>query len=253
LRLDFKNDSLPVVVSTNSKAHTCQEIDNKSNRIPLEIKLKVEEYIDLGLTPSIVHDKLINMGMNLTLKQTQNLAKRHKEKKFGRNFQDFGEMENFLMQHENVPTDDLQAFVPSRQINVPNFLFVITSKTLLQNLKFANTHCLCDGTYKVMNEKYPVLVVGVTDKSRQFHPIAIAVSSNERCQEYAFLFSSLRETAESVLQCTFEPEKLVSDAADAIRNGYLEAFPVKSIDDSLTCYYHVRDAVLKKVSFLKIQ
>jgi hypothetical protein len=159
-------------------------------------------------------------------------------------------MEEFLNLHADVPEDDLNAFVLARKIIVPEFLFIISSKKLLENIKYVESHWVSDGTYKLIHEKYPVLVMGTTDRSKQFHTFAVAVSSNERTQEFDFMFSSLQEQAESLFGVDFHPKKLVSDASDAIRNGFLTAYPEREIDDTATCYFHMRQAVTKKVSIL---
>jgi hypothetical protein len=86
-------------------------------------------------------------------------------------------------------------------------------------------HLLADATYKLTNEGYPVLTCGVTDKQRVFHPFGIALSFNEKSEDFAFLFGSIKE-ASRTLGIDFEPTILIADSAPAITNGFKEVFPL---------------------------
>ena len=46
----------------------------------------------------------------------------------------------------------------------------------------------CDGTYKIVRNRFPVIVFGRSDVSGQFHPIAIALTSRETADDYEYFF-----------------------------------------------------------------
>ena len=50
-----------------------------------------------------------------------------------------------------------------------------------------------DATYKLIWQGNPVLIIGITDTKNQFHPILIAVCSNETHNDYHFIFSALNK------------------------------------------------------------
>jgi hypothetical protein len=55
-----------------------------------------------------------------------------------------------------------------------------------------------DATYKLSQVGYLVVVVGVSDRSRQFHLVAVFVVSQETQEQYTELLSSLRRVYELV-------------------------------------------------------
>jgi hypothetical protein len=43
---------------------------------------------------------------------------------------------------------------------------------------------LADATYKLVVEGFPILTIGTTDKSRQFHPFGYAMVYRERQEDF---------------------------------------------------------------------
>ena len=55
---------------------------------------------------------------------------------------------------------------------------------------------LADATYKLVVEGFPILTIGTTDKSRQFHPFGYAMVYRERQEDFEFLFRAVKKAAE---------------------------------------------------------
>ena len=50
---------------------------------------------------------------------------------------------------------------------------------------FQNAHTMSDATYKIVYEGYPVLTIGTTDKSKQFHPFGLAITYEEQTEDFS--------------------------------------------------------------------
>mgnify|MGYP002790673476 FL=1 len=52
-------------------------------------------------------------------------------------------------------------------------------------------HIHADATYKLTWQGFPILVCGTTDSNRKFHPFGITVCTNEKTEDFKFMFRSL--------------------------------------------------------------
>ena len=106
---------------------------------------------------------------------------------------------------------------------------------------------LADATYKLVVEGFPILTVGTTDKTRQFYPFGYAMVFRERCEDFQFLFNSVKKAAEQITSAEYKPNVLIADNAPAIENGFISSFgndglkrincwahAIRNIDDELT-------------------
>lgn len=117
-----------------------------------------------------------------------------------------------------------------------SFGFVLSTKRLLQNAVNQINVC-ADGTYKIVWQNFPMIIVGFVDRQNHFHVIAVCLVSNERTSEYRFVFTTIKKAIEKHTNTVFEPDVLISDAAPAIRNGFYETF--ESASQNVICYVHV--------------
>lgn len=97
-----------------------------------------------------------------------------------------------------------------------------------------------------MWQGYPVLLVGLTDSNRKFHPFGVCVATRERAEDFAFLFNSIKTAVKDLFDVDMDPKVLVCDAAKSIHNGFTAVFPSHA-DDIGMCWSHVRRAVVKKL------
>lgn len=117
-----------------------------------------------------------------------------------------------------------------------SFAFVVSTMRLLENAKDRKNIC-ADGTYKIVWEGFPLVVVGTIDRIKRFHMIGMCLTSNERESEYEFVFKTLSKAVKKYLHADFEPEVLISDAAIPIRNAFYKAFP--SAKHNVICWAHL--------------
>jgi MULE transposase domain len=106
---------------------------------------------------------------------------------------------------------------------------------------------LCDATYKLIWQGFPVLVLGTVDKTRQFQHIAISVTSNEQAADFQFLFQSIKLGVSEILNDQMNPKYVIADAAQAISNGFLACFENARV---IMCWAHAKkniDAKTKKL------
>ena len=155
------------------------------------------------------------------------------------------------------PDDDDKAFVADFSIDYGDedelenecddkkFRIFFTTKRLMKTaLKSNKIHA--DATYKLTWEGVPVLISGTTDLDRHFHPFGISVCSNERTEDFKFIFKALANSLEKLnLSENLQINTLISDASYAIRNGFTNVFG----DDTMLimCWAHVRRNVVKNL------
>ncbi len=85
----------------------------------------------------------------------------------------------------------------------------------------------------------------MTDKEKVFHPFGIALSFNEKAEDFKFVFESIKQAA-SVFGIQYEPTILIADSATAITKGFEEVF---ELTHRGICWAHATrgiDALLPK-------
>lgn len=107
-----------------------------------------------------------------------------------------------------------------------------------------NVYNQADATYKVNFDGYPVFLSGNSDFDRHFNPLCAAICSNEKCDDFAFVFRELKKFVKEIYREEYRPEVLVSDAADAIYNGCVAVFGGIC---RVVCWAHVFRALEKKL------
>ena len=90
-----------------------------------------------------------------------------------------------------------ELFVLDHSINKDNFIFIFSSILLLQQIdthqKLGYTQNLSiDATYKLISCKFPLVIMGIEDSSRYFHPICFAIVSTENINKYIFILSTVK-------------------------------------------------------------
>ena len=95
-----------------------------------------------------------------------------------------------------------------------------------------------------------MLVVGTTDKARQFHPFGIGVTSSETHVDFQFIFHSIAKVVLLLSNQDYKPEVLMADAASSITNGFCDAYGYNQMANNfvrIMCWAHVNINLDKKV------
>jgi hypothetical protein len=74
---------------------------------------------------------------------------------------------------------------------------------------------------------FPVLIIGTTDLDRHFHSFGMGVCSNEKKRDFIFLFRALQEGVHKLSLEEINPDVLIADGADSIRNEFEHVFGEK--------------------------
>ena len=125
-------------------------------------------------------------------------------------------------------------------------VFVSTKRLL--HLASLSRALHADATYKLVWEGFPVLIVGVSDKNKIFHPVGMALTYGETEKDFSFMFQLLKENTDH------HPSILIADCSEAITNAFRSAF-----GDDFTrvfCSFHVLknvDKFLKPSKFAGIR
>lgn len=138
--------------------------------------------------------------------------------------EEFMENEAFIIKYECSSIDE-----------DPSFRFACSTPLLLKTLMTQNTICI-DATYELNWLGFPLMVLGTVYRTKRFHPLVYACCSHERTIDYQIIFSCVKEAIKRHFDVEFEPEILIADTADPIRNAYYAAFD--SVLDVM-CYAHV--------------
>lgn len=92
---------------------------------------------------------------------------------------------------------------------------------------------------------FPVLMVGVSDLHRSFHPVAAAVCVSETRKDFEFIFLAVQQGISNIFKASFEPMFVISDAATAIHNAARKIFG--DIVNIIICWFHMRRNVADKL------
>ena len=69
-----------------------------------------------------------------------------------------------------------------------------------------------------------MLVVESIDRGRHFHPFGIAVCSNEKTEDFEFLFNSVGDGRAKMFEEDLSPTTLIADALTSIHQGFKRVF-----------------------------
>ena len=73
-----------------------------------------------------------------------------------------------------------------------SLLFFVTTLRFLSMLKMSNLFTT-DASYKLIWQGFLCIVVGVLDNNKSFHPIGFIVCDSEDCDDFEFVFKSIKE------------------------------------------------------------
>ena len=113
-----------------------------------------------------------------------------------------------------------------------------------------------DGTYKLNNKAYPLMIIGTTDRKRQFFPGAFAITKSEKISSFRLVARAAEDHCAKYFKASYQScNRLltVSDKAGCFQNQYITLAKEKDtpfLSDTTTigmCYFHVTKSLPKKV------
>ena len=199
MHLHILNDRQEVNLYRDQEEHK-HEIILKDKRLRKEIKEKIIELFELRVTQplSIIYGLRKQGFTNVPApRQVSNFLARIKKKLKGQATISYSEFIEFCKQNDTVPTTDInKPFVVSYDVQSVNksnqyIRMVVSSRYLLELATINGSFGCIDATYQLVYQGYPVIVAGHVDKNRSFHPICLALSTNENNKDYSFVMSSI--------------------------------------------------------------
>ena len=135
--------------------------------------------ISLGPADLVQYKLLSNHGETPRLSQIQAYAKNRKKTR--RLISEIDAICKSLLRDVNDPSlQEDEAFVVDYHVTaIDDFCIVLSTKRLLRIFGLTARRSI-DGTYKLLKSGYPVLVMGVDDADRHYHPVIIALSATEQ-------------------------------------------------------------------------
>lgn len=135
----------------------------------------------------------------------------------------------FLIRYSRIPDDIHEPFVIDYELNplgLPLFFRMVLSTKYLLNFAASANIIHASAHYRLTWQGFPVVVVGTSDRDKQFHPICLFVTSNEyeTKEDYKLIFGCLRQKIPYYFGKRFNPKFLVNDASDSIQRAFQETF-----------------------------
>lgn len=176
-----------------------------------------------------------------------NHVAKHKKEKYGPPTISLPELRTLLEKYKEV---NIAAYSPFCVYDIPHdvdiFRFFFTSKALIEKARGVKLLC-ADATYKLLWQGFPVLIIGTTDMEKKFHVIGVAVCSNEKQEDFEFLFRSVKKCAEALGE-EIAPMTLVCDGSKSIQNAFKSVFGDQST--IIMCWAHMVKNVVQKAKTL---
>jgi hypothetical protein len=115
-------------------------------------------------------------------------------------------------------------------------------------INFLDDHICADGTFKTNWQKFPLLIPGTTDMSKQFHPFGLMITKFQATEDWEWMFRTVKTLSEEINEIKYEPTILVADCASEITNGFTKVF---TLAKRIYCWFHVKKLMDKKLKKIK--
>lgn len=211
--------NLDVHLYRSDSAHNHDDENVKSNavnKISGELETEIRSMYSIGMKPKAILYNLVRKHFTPPKKEklVSFLVSLRKEK-FGSEKLHFGTLEQWLKDSSNIPDDENDPFVVVYNVNMneekvenSKFHFFVSTKTLLRNaVELERIHT--DATYKINWQGYPVLLIGMTDSNRKFHPFGVCVATHECAADFESLFQTLKNSVEQLFSTDIQPKVLI--------------------------------------------
>nr|CAI72252.1 hypothetical protein PI35.0030 [Phytophthora infestans] len=129
------------------------------------------------------------------------------------------------------------------------FIVGLSTKALMLRLTVPPQNFILhvDGTYKMNQCDYPVIVVGISDRSRRFHLVALFVVSQETQSVFEAVFFSLRRIYFWITKNDLRIQYAMADGDKAQCNALALVFGGNPSYRFLMCFFHVMKKVQERI------
>lgn len=242
---NFAPSDTSVKLYRKNMPHSCSE-ENGVKKIPDEARQFIEGQVELGNYPKTIMFKLRqNTEFNfITKNQVTHIINTYKKQKFGNPAVTLSDLENFFRLNNAVPEGDDDPYVvnfdrSNSEDEDKRFRLFYSTKRLLQHALQSNVVHI-DGTYKIIVQGFPVLVIGVSDYAKVFHLCGLAICSSEGSADFQFVIESLMHGVIQVANKDLKPKAFVGDASQSITKAIADAFDDdQTCPDRVYCFFHV--------------
>ncbi|KAH9103375.1 hypothetical protein AeMF1_020278 [Aphanomyces euteiches] len=134
------------------------------------------------------------------------------------------------------------------------FMVGVTTKALLHQMNRDPSTFIFhwDATYKINSKAFPVLICGISDLARQFHPVAFFLLSKESHNEYTWAMNELQMIYEAVVGLPLKIKYTMADAARAPLISIQAVADELGVEKILMCFYHCVASIKKKLGGVSI-
>lgn len=190
MQLVYPPDTETILVQGGDEEHNCQEVAAPSkSRLTAVNKATIKTMWKDGKQPHQIWDLYGREALS-NKRQLYNCINNLKQK--DNPIVTIDDLHEWCLRNEGEPEEKHMPFVVQKQLNCDSRLvrvFISTPHLMKEVAKSGHLHA--DGTYKLMWEGFPLLVVGTSDAARKFIVAGVAITSGETHEDYEFLFGAL--------------------------------------------------------------
>ena len=148
---------------------------------------------------------------------------------------------------KNLIIEKNEMIVLYQNLEIEEFLIVVSSKLCLENAIMQSKHCkqsfIClDGTYKLLMNGYVTMVMGTENNDHSFRLIALAISFSENTNNYKEFLNVVHKYLAESNNFTLNPHYIMSDLAECIHNAIKDNYPKSK---HLYCQFHLMKNIQK--------
>lgn len=132
-------------------------------------------------------------------RQLTNLLAKFRTEKYGPTTISVPELIEWCKTRNAIPRDENATFVLSMETGEDDMsvrVLVSTRKLLNETARSELVHA--DGTYKMVWQGFPLIVIGTTDRTRKFVLAGIAICPGETSDDYKFAFKGMKDAYDMI-------------------------------------------------------
>lgn len=217
------------------------------------------------IKPYFISEQLKESNIMLKRKQISNYLYRKKKKEIPEEM-NIADFHTWVSERLNVPSVENihEPFILMDQTHSNNLRISITTRNLLRIMKYGSTIHV-DGTYRLNTCRYPLLVGGVSNKSRSLFPSVYVVTTSETSEDYSFIFQSMLVGCRKQNLMELNINWIMADGAESISKAITNTYGCNCVRGM--CFFHVvfnikknlrgiekkiKRKIIKYISFIQI-